>query len=201
MACKSCGDPHIASEYNCHLCDVKRGRFQWCVITHGPTDSPDGNQFDDMVSFEDTEVEIFDGKNPPKLLAKKGSKGFIHFKNYVFEVGEVFPVGKDFGRELCGKERKPGKWDIGYELFNSRDYKKAIALAVKVQKEPSNLELVEQKLEEKEQLTEKQQKVSVSDDPFKLIYGWIKQGHVTLKESKVLLGEVFKHEQRTSRKA
>ncbi len=200
MACKTCGDPQFDSRYNCHLCDIKRGRFQWCVITHGPTEK-DGNQFDDLVSFEDTDVEYFDGKNPPRVLAEKGSDGFIHFKNNVFEVGEMFPVGKDFGRELCGAGRKPSKWDIGYVLFSSKDYKKAIALAIKSQKEKSNLEIVEQKLEQTEELTEKQQKVRRSEDPFKLIYGWIKQGHVTLKESKELLGEVFKHEQKTASKA
>ena len=32
------------------------------------------------------------------------------------------------------------------------------------------------------------------EDPFKVIYGWIKQNHITLKESKKLLGEVFKNE-------
>lgn len=194
MACKSCGDPVFDSKYNCYLCDIKRGRFQWCVITSGPTASIDGNLYDATISFEASEVELFDGKNKPRVIAKKGSPGFIHFKSNPFEVGEIFPVDKNFGRELVGEGRKPSKWDIGYVLFKSRDYKDAIALAIKSQKEKDNLELLEQKVAEKEQLTEKQQTLKASEDPFKVIYGWIKQNHITLKESKKLLEEVFKNE-------
>lgn len=192
MACNSCGDPGIDKKYKCHACNTKRGIFQWCVITHGPVEQ-EGNQYDALVSFEDTEVEFFDGKNPPRVLAKKGDPGFINYQANVFEPGEIFPVSKDFGREMCGRGRKPSKWDIGYVLFNSRDYKKAIALAIKSQQEKNNLELLEDKYEERYALSEKQQKVQGAADPIKLIYDWIKQGHVSLKESKALLGEVFKH--------
>src|SRR5579863_2197213 len=156
MACKRCGDPAIDSKYNCHACDVSLGRFQWCVITHGPTEDPtEGNHYDKTVAFDETEVELFDGTHKPRVIAKKGSPGFIHFKERVFEVGEIFPVGKDFGREITGAGRKPSKWDIGYVLLGSRDYKEAIALAIKVQKEQTNLEMLEQKSIEKEQLTTK----------------------------------------------
>lgn len=194
MACKTCGDPKISDKYNCHTCKIKSGRFQWCVITHGPQYSTDGNQFDDSIDFKNTFVEHYNGKTV-RMIAKQGSQGYIHFKNRVFEIGEVFPVGKYFGREMAGRGRKPSKWDIGYVLFSSKDYKKAITLAIASQKEKSNLDLLEDKYVATVQLTERQQQVRQAEDPFKLIYGWIKQGCISLKESKVLLGEVFKHEQ------
>jgi predicted aconitase len=99
----------------------------------------------------------------------------------------------DFEREL-GWGRKASKWDVDYEIFDSRDYKKAILRAYEAtedgMKDKTNLEMLEQKSIEKEQLTDKQQTLKAAQDPIKLIYDWIKQGHVSLKEAKTLIAEV-----------
>lgn len=199
IGCKRCGDPEIDKKYRCHSCDVVVGRFKWCVIT-GVTEGlgdDDGGWFDETIDFKEIK-DVLDIRNGKASNPFKGKDGFIHIRRQVFQQGEIFPISDAFGREMTSHGRKPGKWDINYELFSSRDYKKAIQLAIKVTKasykEQNNLDMVEQKYVEKLQLTEKLQQLRESTDKFKVIYGWIKQNHITLKEARSLLGEVFNNE-------
>lgn len=199
MACKKCGDPTIDSKYRCHSCDVTVGCFKWCVITKVPKGfgDDDGNWFDQTIDFN-VILEALDIKTGATWKPFEGKEGFIHLRQHVFQVGEIIPVSDAFEREMVGPGRKPGKWDIEYQTFSGRDYKKALQLAIKVTKESykdkTNLEFLEEKVIAKEQLIEKQQVLKTLEDPFKVIYGWIKQNHITLKESKALLGEVFKND-------
>ena len=196
MACK-CGDPGIDSRYNCNLCHLKAGSFKWCVITKA-SETHEGNLADAVVDLMKCgRVEWYEGFNNGAVHVLNGKPGMLNFQSPVFRQGEIFPMEPDFDREL-GWGRKASKWDVEYEVFNSRDYKKAILRAYQatedMMKDKSNLDILEEKSIEKEQLTEKQQTLCKADDPFKVIYGWIKQNHITLKESRALLGEVFKNE-------
>lgn len=195
MACKQCGDPKIDKKFKCNRCHLKKGTFKWCVITRA-SDTDDGNHADEMLDLMTTEVSLI---GPHGVKELKGTPGMINFKTPVFRQGEIFPMEPDFEREL-GWGRKASKWDVEYEVFNSRDYKKAILRAYQATEEmmndKPNLDMLEQKSIEKEQLTEKQKTLRTSADPFKVIYGWIKQNHITLKESRQLLGEVFKNEEK-----
>jgi hypothetical protein len=189
MACKKCGDPGISKEFKCNRCHVKDGRFKWCVITRA-SDTEDGNLYDEVSDLMITDAEIVD-KNGIKKLG--GTAGMLVFKRPLFRQGEIFPMEPDFEREL-GWGRKASKWDVSYEIFSSRDYKKAILRALQaseeVDKKQTNLEMLEQKSIEKEQLTDRQQKLKAAQDPIKLIYDWIKQSHISLKEAKALIMEV-----------
>jgi hypothetical protein len=198
MACKRCGDPAVSSEYRCYTCDVAVGKFKWCVITR--ITNSEGNEefgkYDATIDFKDV-VDVMDTKTGQFYNFFENAEGIVHFKDYVFEVGELIPLSDAFGRELVGPGRKPGKWDVEYEIFPGNQYKEALKLAIKVSKdaykEKTNLDLVEDKYVAKQELTEKKQQLKTAEDPFKLVYGWIKQGTISLKESKVLLGEVYKH--------
>ena len=194
MACKKCGDPKISKEYKCNRCHLKAGTFKWCVITRVPPEVNDGNHYDEILDLATTDVEITGPQGTKNLL---GTAVLLSYKRPVFRQGEIFPMEPDFEREL-GWGRKASKWDVEYEVFNSRDYKKAILRAYEVTmdvtRNKTNLDMLEQKSIEKEQLTEKQQTLRKAQDPFKVIYGWIKQNHITLKESRLLLGEVFKND-------
>lgn len=198
MACKKCGDPEVADHYRCHACDVVTDRFKWCVITKMSESKEDGagGWYDATIDFKDV-VDVMDTKTDTFYDFFKNTDGIVHFRDHVFQVGEIIPISEAFGREMVAGGRKPGKWDIEYVEFAGKDYKKALKLAIKVSKdswkEKTNLDLLEDKYVEKQELTDKLSKLRASKDPFKMVYGWIKQNHITLRESKVLLGEVFKH--------
>lgn len=142
MACKSCGDPHIDGKYRCDACDVKLGQFRWCVITDVPrkADGSDdeGNLYDHLVDLKDVDSIVLRGHYIDfKARKDNRKKGMVNIKMPVFQVGEIFPANKRWsGREIAGGlGRKPGKWDIDYELFSSRDYKKAILRAIQARAE------------------------------------------------------------------
>ena len=45
-----------------------------------------------------------------------GMGGLIFAKRLVFFVGELLAINA-YGREICGRGRKPSNWHIGYEIF------------------------------------------------------------------------------------
>ena len=185
MACKKCGDPSYNKKYKCPRCHVKDGRFKWCVITHA-SDTEAGNLYDEIIDITNTEIQM----TSPKGLEIIKGPGLISWKRPIFRQGEIFPMEPDFEREM-GWGRKASKWDVSYEIFRSRDYKKAILRALEADREAhkdkTNLEMLEQKSIEQEQLIDKQQTLKAAQDPIKLIYDWIKQSHISLKEAKALI--------------
>lgn len=194
MACK-CGDTNIDSHYKCNACHIVDSTFKWCVITKA-SDTEDGNHYDEILDLMTTNVTLYKGASTGKVSSKatvqelKGTPGMVCFKRPVFKQGEVFPIEPDFEREL-GHGRKASKWDVEYELFNAKDYKKAILRALKASKEATkevtNLNLLEDIYEKNLERSKKQQKLKASTDPVKTIYDWIRQGHVSLKEVKALI--------------
>lgn len=104
MACNGCKDKGISDHYKCSRCLVKDSEFKWAVITKA--EDKKGNQYDET-SFG------------------KSAKDIKSIKIQNFYVGELLMIDPWFGRELTGRGRKPGKWEIEYEVFPARHWKKA----------------------------------------------------------------------------
>lgn len=139
MACKTCGDENIADAYNCHTCDIKQGKFKWCVITDVPRNADgsdaEGNCYDDTRDLKDIDSFVLNGKFVDFAARTEDKrKGIICFDSPVFFAGEMFPVA-NWGREMIAGERKPDKWDVEYELFAPKDYKKALLRSIEATKE------------------------------------------------------------------
>lgn len=115
----------------------------WCVITEVPKDAKgeddNGNLYDCILTGQDIESAYARGQTSNKsaditeLLQRK--VGIMSHKVANFYMGEIIPVATDFEREVCGRGRKPNKWDVEYELFPARNYKLALARAIKATKE------------------------------------------------------------------
>ena len=100
--------------------DIKFG-----VITKIPPESDDGNKYDHIIEPEDIRVDLW----PTKFMQIPDQQFSVRLQN--FELGEIL-VLNDYGREISGRERKPGKWFVVCEEFDSID--KAIKRAEQVMK-------------------------------------------------------------------
>lgn len=198
MACKNkCGDETVDSKYDCHACLIKKGTFKWCVITKANKNingHEEGNLYDTTIDFNDI-IDIWDGK-VYTLPKRKRGKAYLHMKAPVFTKGEMFPVSKDFGREMIYHGRAPHKWDIEYEEFPARQYKKALLRALESSRaswnedESDNLANLEAKYEKLVKLDTLKKELKESKDPLKLVYSWIKNNRIFLDEARQLIGEL-----------
>lgn len=158
MACKTCGDPTIDKAFSCHSCHVRKDTFKWCVITGVPRDlegkDAEGNLYDDFIDLKKARNFHILTKNG-KLITdfSKYKNASLMIKKPVFHQGDVFPIEPDFEREVSGRGRKAAKWDVEYELYPAKQYKKAILRAIQATKEYyepwDNLKYVEQEARKK----------------------------------------------------
>jgi len=81
----------------------------FCVITDAPTDG-DGNLATTFITTDGK--ELFAG------VDNKSHRMIGMAKTPVWTPGEVVILDGVGGRELCGGQRKPTKWFIGYETYS-----------------------------------------------------------------------------------
>ena len=93
-------------------------RYTIGVITSVPDPLEDDGNLANAVPLQ----EGADGKRA-RLLA-------VNLYEEVFQPGEILILDAEWGREVSGQGRKPGKWDVVCEHFDDMDT--AIARALKV---------------------------------------------------------------------
>ncbi len=104
-------------------------KFKYCVITKI---DPNGCEYDDIAAKDKEgrwsikELE----RNPMKT---GDQRKFLEIRMPAFVLGEVVILDKEYGREVCGRQRKPSKWFIETEMFNSLE--KAVKRSQEVLKE------------------------------------------------------------------
>lgn len=108
------------------MADIKFG-----VITKVPDESyDDGNMYDELVEPWRIRLDLL----PKKQFLNLPTDAFcIRMRN--FEIGEIM-VLSDYGREISGKGRKPGKWNVTCEEFD--DIQTGIRRSVEVTKAQSH---------------------------------------------------------------
>lgn len=93
-------------------------KLQFIVITAVPKDGEDGNLYDDfLVPVEDEDknmilTELQDYSTAPI----KGAMIRVRLRN--FTLGEIL-VCDESGREVAGRGRKPSKWYVERESFDT----------------------------------------------------------------------------------
>lgn len=141
MACKGCGDKSIADAYFCNKCLITKKKFLWCVITEVSKNELD-NRYDDLIQAEREQIKEYAQRHMQTIKEtievfglkkyRKINSYYSSMKSEAFTLGEIFPIDPYFERELTGGQRKPGKWDIGYETFPAASYHKALERAIQV---------------------------------------------------------------------
>lgn len=105
--------------------------MRYGVITHVPSTGEDGGNL--ALAFPMVEVEPMDQSNGWKGKYELASRLMpalaLSFRAPVFALGEIL-VLDDAGREVAGHGRKPNKWDVGCEEFDTIEAATARAIAV-----------------------------------------------------------------------
>lgn len=91
-------------------------KYKFHVITHIPDLFEEGNKSDEWGYYQvnDNITDIIVG------TSNKRKPDFTNLKTKVFEVGEII-ICDESGREVCYPGRKPSKWIVEYEIFDSLD--------------------------------------------------------------------------------
>jgi len=108
--------------------------IKYCVITKTKSNYLLGNHYDDIA------IKVWDDINKHDILAvgpdftnkDYRDKLQIWIKLPVFYLGEILILDENY-REIGGCERKPNKWMIEYEIFDSLE--KAIDKSLQIKKE------------------------------------------------------------------
>ncbi len=100
---------------------MRNRKISYAVITKVPGKYEEGNEYDRFVEASDIRTDM----SYPKGKCIHFPESFI-IKDTVFELGEIM-VLNEYGREISGRQRKPGKWYVDYKEFD--DIKKAIRCA------------------------------------------------------------------------
>ena len=102
----------------------KKQGYLFCVITKIPSEYEQGNWYDHVVEAKDIRLDFIrreDFVNFPEMFG---------IRMPVFEVVEILIVEPDYKREIGYPGRKPGKWNVDCEYFDTAE--KAIKRAVEV---------------------------------------------------------------------
>jgi len=98
--------------------------MQYIVITKVPKVPSSGNlalaHLDTYIETESPHYHAPDGTFEGKYtsLLEKIGLGFLFLRQEVFQLGEVL-ITQDGERECVGAGRKPSKWNVEYEVFDS----------------------------------------------------------------------------------
>jgi hypothetical protein len=98
--------------------------YRYCVITELPSGGSRGNMAHDLAypTGEDGGLgPLYTTEyDSEKIDSKEAAEKLIQVESPVFEQGEIVVIN-EYGREVCGKGRKPKKWSVGYEVYESID--------------------------------------------------------------------------------
>jgi len=142
MACKECKNEGIADGYLCDKCLIKTKEYKIAVITkiYDGDKLFGGNRYDELIeiTYNEIKTRAKESNQTIKHIIKsydlksiKGGKDFYkEQKGVVFNIGEILIVDPYFEREIIGHGRKPSKWGVEYEIFNSNELEKAIKCAL-----------------------------------------------------------------------
>lgn len=98
--------------------------YTYGVITKIPSCKEGGNLYDSLL-VKDNKGESEDGfptyreTDYDEDLEKIDSKDLIWSRRQVFELGEILILDGEYGREVCGKGRKPSKWFVECKHFSN----------------------------------------------------------------------------------
>lgn len=100
--------------------------YTFCVITKIPPPTERGNMADTALIRDHTEKEegfpIYREIGPEEDMEQIEEKDFIWAKRPVFDLGEILILDSPYGREVCGRGRKPSKWFVEFEHFTKLEY-------------------------------------------------------------------------------
>ena len=107
----------------------KAHKIKFAVITKASLKPYEhyGNWADEWAVVNPDDHSIYVGADIPK------NSTVIRVKIPVFIPSEILILDAETGREIAGHRRKPSKWLVKYEMFDSID--EAIERAVKLQNE------------------------------------------------------------------
>jgi|GEM_PF-2697091 len=110
---------------------MKNKDYTFGVITKVPKNVEDGNKYDDLlVRDRKTEEDVMTMANACGYKAYRfyddeendgiSREDVVHVCLPVFSLGEIL-ILDNYGREIAGRGRKPSKWSVTCEEFDSLD--------------------------------------------------------------------------------
>jgi hypothetical protein len=100
--------------------------YTFCVITKIPPHHERGNMSDTALVRDHTEKEegfpTYREIGPEEDMGDMKANDLIWAKLPVFDLGEILILDSPYGREVCGRGRKPSKWFVEFEHFTKLEY-------------------------------------------------------------------------------
>lgn len=72
------------------------------------------NMYDDLIYYDDENLVLTEGDHLEEIEHSK----IFRIKRQTFRLGEVIPID-EYGREFGGDGRKPSKWVVDFEVYDS----------------------------------------------------------------------------------
>lgn len=109
-------------------------KFVYIVITRVPKDDEEGNLYDDFLVYRrrderDDDDELVLTEPPASWWSDNTQEKPVPVRLQNFSLGEVL-ICDEYGREVAGRGRKPSKWYVETEKFDSLEAAVARAQAV-----------------------------------------------------------------------
>lgn len=96
--------------------------YTFGVITKIPSYKEGGNLYSSLMVNEEKQEDGFESyrelNDEDEDVESRDNANFIWARRPTFELGEILILDGEYGREVCGKGRKPSKWAVECMYFS-----------------------------------------------------------------------------------